>query len=448
LVVDDEPESTQLLVEELQATGYEVQSTNRPTDALKMLAKEPVDLVITDVEMPELRGLDLMAAIQQSNPGQLVVLMTAFGSIELATQAVRHGAADFIAKPFMTDSLLLVIERVLRERSMRRELVRLRRRIEDSEGIEQAELVAKSPAMKKVLELGRKAADAGLPILLTGESGTGKSRIARFIHDASKRRQQPFVSINCAAVPSTLVEAELFGHKRGAFTDATEDRAGLFQQAEGGSLFLDEIGELPLDVQPKLLLALETGRVRPIGSSKEIASDVRLVAATNAAIEDRVKKGVFRADLYFRLNVVRIEIPPLRERREDLPELVDLVLTRAGKRLGRNIVGVASDAMRWIETQRWEGNVRELANVLERACVFAEHDTLVLDDVKPPTQAPVTGDRLLEAAERGSTLAHVERIYIREVLAKTGGNVSEAARILDIDRRTLQKKIEGEDGGG
>ena len=438
LVVDDDPGVVDYLVEMLDQAGYPAQGATESGKALDAIAEGPFDLVITDVEMPGMRGLDLMAAIHAERPDQLVLLMTAFGSIDLAMQGVRAGACDFLAKPFRIEELYGAVERALRDRQMRRTAVRVG--VPDAETGEPA-FTARSPRMQQVLNLAKRASAVASTVLLTGESGTGKSAIARWIHELSPRRAGPFVSVNCAALPQTLVESELFGARKGAYTDAHQDRPGLFVQAGGGSLFLDEVAELPLEVQPKLLQALETGTVRPLGDSRETAVDVRLIAATNQPLEQRVGERLFRADLYHRLNVIRLEIPPLRERPEDLDELVDVLIRRIGLRLGKPVPGVSMEALRWIRAYRWPGNVRELANTLERAIALTEHDTLLLEDLAQASRLPGSDHFLHDALARGWTLEDVGRAYIRHVLDATGGNKIQASRILGVDRSTLYRKL-------
>jgi DNA-binding NtrC family response regulator len=437
LVIDDDPAVVEFLVEEL-AVDYAAVGETSPRAALERVAAGEFDIVITDLEMPELRGTELLAEILERKPGQLVLMITAFGSIELAVQAVRAGACDFVTKPFKMPALLFAIERALRERTMRREIVRLRRELGDDRG----SLVAGSPAMVKVLDLARRAARGAASVLITGESGSGKGALARWIHDHGARASGPFVHVNCAALPSGLVEAELFGVRRGAFTDARESRDGLFVEASGGTIFLDEIAEMPLDIQSKLLQVLESSRVRPVGGG-EAAIDARVIAATNRAIDEAVQNSQFRLDLFFRLNVIRIETPPLRERAGDIPELVNTLLARASRdRAGP--IGITDDAMRWLIRHDWPGNVRELANVVERAVALTDHDTIVLEDVRDleaRVPADPTGELLASAAARQLPLAEVERAYIRRVLDANEGNVSRAARILGIDRRTLYRKL-------
>ncbi|MET0386684.1 MAG: sigma-54 dependent transcriptional regulator [Polyangiales bacterium] len=437
LVLDDDAGVVSWLVESLPEEGFEVIGETSAARAIALLRSRHVDIVVSDVEMPEMRGVDLLRAVQAIRPQQIVVLITAFGSIDLAVEAVRLGAADFLAKPFRIEALTLALTRALRERHMRREIVRLREAAvrEEPDGI-----AARSPAMKRALELARKAAKSHLPILVTGESGVGKGALARVIHQTSERRVAKLVQLNCAALPVGIAEAELFGVRRGAFTDAHEHRAGLFEQAHGGTLFLDEIGELPLELQPKLLQALESNHVRPLGSSTDVPADVRVVAATNRPLEDALRERRFRPDLYHRLNGVRVEIPPLRERLEDIDAIVDQVLDAITRREGRGPVGVSLEAMRWLRSYRWPGNVRELINAVERAVALTDHDVLTLEDFAlQRSQSPEA--LVAAAAEQDLSLAQLERAYIRRILEKTGGHKAKAAKILGLDRRTLYRKV-------
>ena len=442
LVVDDDPGVVREIVETLQARGYEALGETSPAAALEVVERGGIDLVLADVVMPQMRGEELLRRIHARSPDQLVVLMTAFGSIEQGIAAIRAGACDFIAKPFSSDQLLVTLERALREPQMMREIVRLRQSLPDGP----PEIVRRSAAMQRVVELAQRAAESDVTVLITGESGVGKGLVARSIHLASRRRTAPFVNLNCAALPESLAEAELFGVRRGAYTDAKEDRDGLFVRASAGTLFLDEVGELSLSLQPKLLHALEAGVVRPVGGVDEVPVSTRLVAATNAALQDAVAAGTFRPDLYHRLNVVRIEIPPLRARMDDLPALVDQLLPRAAARLGRPINGVSASAMRWMMSYSWPGNIRELANTIERAVALAQHDVLLAADVKPTDGPAPDADDLDAYARREAPLAEVEAAYVRKVLRQVEFNKARASRILGIDRRTLYRKIDpGED---
>jgi len=449
LILDDDRPVVEYLIEAL-CDRYTVTGETEPRQALARILHDDFDVVISDIEMPGMRGPDVLAAILEAKPRQAVLLITAFGSIELAVDMVRAGACDFVTKPFKRDALVVAIERALRERTMRREIVRLRRDLghDDDTG-----LVAKSDAMRRVLDVARRAARSDATVLVTGESGVGKGALARWIHERSARRDGPLVQINCAALPSSLIEAELFGVRRGAFTDARESRDGLFVEASRGTLFLDEIADMPVEAQAKLLHVLESSRVRPVGATTEIDTDVRLIAATNRDLDAAIRAGTFRNDLFFRINIVHIEVPPLRARPDDIPDLVHAFLARAARR-GRvhphasDPLGITDEAMRWLCTQPWPGNVRELANKVERAVALTDHETIVIDDVRdrpahtPSVPAHDAGDtNLADAAKRQLPLAHVELAYIKAVVASVGGNMAHAARVLGIDRRTLYRKL-------
>jgi DNA-binding NtrC family response regulator len=444
LVVDDDRAVVDALVEMLR-DRYDVEGLVSAPEALHRVCAEQdeeIDLLIADVEMPHMRGLELLEAVQRRKPNQLVLLITAFGSIDLAVRAVRTGACDFMSKPFTSEALIVAIERVLRERTMRREVVRLRRELIGGE----RGLVASSTAMQRVLDTAARAARSDAPVLLMGESGVGKGAVARWIHERGPRATGPLIQVNCAALPSGLIEAELFGVRRGAFTDARENRDGLFAEASGGTIFLDEIAEMPPPAQAKLLQVLETSRIRPVGATGEIEVDARVIAATNRPIEEAVNTGTFRSDLFYRLNVIPLEIPPLRARPEDIPELVHAILERAA-RGEPTPIGITDDAMQWLMRQPWPGNVRQLANVLERAIALTDHPTLTLVDVADIDPRPVEGvlDETLDlVAARYVSLSEFEHAYIRQVIAAAEGNMARAARILRIDRRTLYRKLTGE----
>lgn len=444
LVVDDDPGVVDFLCESLAARGFATTGCGSGAEALALVAREAFDLVITDVEMPGMRGTDLCSALLEARPQQLVLLITAFGSIEFAVAAVRAGACDFVAKPFKIEALVFAIERAFRDRQVRREIVRLRT---TRPAMDSGDLVARSPAMRKVLDLARRAARVDSTVLLTGETGTGKSAVARFIHDASARRDRPFFQVNCASLPSGLVESELFGVRRGAFTDAREDRPGAFAAAGPGTLLLDEVGELALEVQAKLLSALESGGVRPLGGTRDVPFSARVIAATNRPLEALLRDGQFRPDLYYRLNVIRIEVPPLRDRRDDIIPLADLFLGRAAERQARSLIGISAGAMRRLMAYHWPGNVRELANLLERAVALGEHDTLVPEDLDFPP-ADSLQSLLSGGVSADVPLEEVERAYVRRVLDARGGNKAAAARTLGINRRTLARKLREADPPG
>jgi len=416
LVVDDDPGVVEFLCESLTEHGYDATGLTSPLAALERIASEHFDLVISDVEMPELRGIDLLQAILARRPSQLVLLITAFGTIEMAVAAVKAGACDFVAKPFTMDVLLLAMQRAFTDRELRREIVRLRTtRPSHTPG----DLVAESPAMRRIVELARRAAQSQSPVLIQGDAGVGKSKLARFIHEAGREPARPFVEVECTTLPPEEAR-RLFGDD------------GAFVTADGGTLLLDEVGELPLDAQARLVALLE--------ASPDGAGRTRVVACTTRPLEELLREGRVRPDLYYHLNVIRLEVPPLRQRREDVVPLIDHFLGRAATRRadGREIVGVSAGAMRRLVYHDWPSNVRELANVLERAVALAQHDSIVADDLElgPPSRGtPGTGSTAI------APLEEIERAYVRRVLEATGGNKAAAARALGINRRTLYRKI-------
>jgi len=431
LVIDDDLAVVELLTETIRDHGWTATGETDARAGLARAVEGSFDVVMVDMVMPDMSGLDVLRAIHTKRPDQLVVMATAFGTIELAVTALRSGASDFITKPFDMAVMFHAIERVMRERELRREIVKLTRALSG----EHDGLVARSSAMRKVIELAGRVAEIDATVLLTGESGVGKGAVAAFIHGRSERARGPLLSVNCAALPATLVESELFGAKKGAFTDAQKDRPGLFEKAKGGTLFLDEVGELPLDVQPKLLHALEQHAIRPVGATDTIATDIRLLAATNRPLEDALRERRFRPDLYYRLNVVRIEIPPLRERVEDIEPLVAQFLDDASKRFKRAVTAISRSALAWLVQQPWPGNVRELRHAIERAVALAQNDTLLPSDFDgQASDSGVFGDL-------DQPLVEMERRYITQILARCGGNKVKAAQVLGIDRRTLYRKL-------
>jgi len=441
LALDDDAAAVSYLVDELTALGAIVDGETDPAAALARV-DAGYDVLVSDIEMPTMRGVELVEAVVGKKAAPAVILVTAFGSIDLAVEALRRGAADFITKPFRLSVLAHAIDRAHRQRALEREVVRLKRAVGERAA---TRIVQRSEAMHQTIEIAQRASASDASVLLTGPSGTGKSRLARFVHESSARAAHPFVTLNCAAVPSSLLEAELFGVRRGAFTGAAEDRPGLFVEAQKGTLFLDEIGDLSIELQPKLLHAIEARQVRPVGARAPVDVDVRIVAATNVDLDAAMRQGRFRQDLYFRLNVVTIEVPPLSARRDDIAPLIDEILRHLAQRQGRQPRGIASDAVTHLVERAWPGNVRELANILERALALSTHDVLTLAGVAgTQRKPPVT--TLAEAARARASLAEIEHAYATLVVEEVGGNMSEAARILRVDRRTLQKKLEPPDG--
>ncbi len=440
LVVDDEPEMRALLQDVLQAEGYAVSAESCGRDALKRLGEQDFAVVLTDLRMKEMQGIELLAEIKRIHPETNVILMTAFGTVQTAVEAMKQGAYDFLVKPVKNEELLRVTEKAMREACLRRELASLRQQVHREYSFHQ--ILGKSKAMTEIFDLIRRVADSPINVLITGESGTGKELVAKAIHYNSGRRLGPFVPVNCAAIPEALIESELFGHVKGAFTDAKSDKRGLFEEAQHGTLFLDEISELPLLLQAKLLRAIQEKEIRRVGSTKAVPVDVHLIAATNLSLVEEVKAKRFREDLYYRLNVIEISMPPLRDRREDIPLLVDAFLRRCAESSHKPIRGISESALALLLDYAWPGNVRELENVVERAVTLARGDKIVPEDFPPGIQGARGERRVIdEAAERTLPLHDVEQEYILRILEKTGGNKYQAAQLLGIDRKTLYRKL-------
>jgi DNA-binding NtrC family response regulator len=441
LVVEDDDAMRELLLEELTDEGFHVLTAESGRVGIERVKAEPVDLVITDLRMPELDGFDLIRDVKASESSPHIVMITAFGSIETAIKAVKLGAYDYITKPFEIEELILVADKALNERGLRRQLARLQHEVEQRYQFDN--IVAHSAEMQEVLSLVTRIAGSNASVLITGESGTGKELIARAIHYNSSRADKPFVAVNLAAVPPTLIESELFGHKKGAFTDARNDRVGLFAEAHNGTIFLDEIGELAAPLQAKLLRVLQEHEIRPLGSTQTQSVDVRVVAATNRDLEEMMQSGDFREDLYYRLNVIQIELPPLRRRPDDILPLCEHFLGRAStKHEPPRIFRLTQDAQRTLLSYPWPGNVRELENVLERGIALCETDEIKLEDLPNHVRERRASDFLAAAVARKMSLSELEREYIERVLEDEGGNKTRAAQRLGLDRKTLYRKLE------
>jgi two-component system, NtrC family, response regulator HydG len=440
LVVDDDQDMRTLLCDELQERGYRVIAASDGREALKKLGEEDCAVVLTDLRMRGMQGLELLNEVKRDHPGTNVIIMTAFGSVESAIDAMKQGAYDYVTKPIKNEEMALVVEKAVRDALLRREVQQLRRAVREEYSFHQ--ILGKSKSMREVFDLIRRVADSQTNVLITGESGTGKELAAKAIHFNSDRRGGPFVPVNCAAIPEALLESELFGHVKGAFTDARGDKRGLFEEAHGGTLFLDEISELPVMLQAKILRAIQEKEIRRVGSTKSIAVDVRIIAATNLALAEEVKAKRFREDLYYRLNVIEIRMPPLRERREDIPLLVDAFLKKCAEAGKKSVKGLAESALAMLMEYPWPGNVRELENVIERAVTLTRGEKVAPDDL-PPAIHGSRGDRKVidEAADRTLPLDEVEKEYILRILEKTGGNKYQAAQLLGIDRKTLYRKL-------
>ncbi len=437
LVVDDERSIRVTVGMLLRGEGLTVREADGLSAALAHLDQEPADLVITDLRLAQPEdGLEVLRAIKRKYPDTEVVLLTAFGSIASAVEAVKLGAFDYLSKPFEPDELLLVVRNAMERRMLVREVERLRAKLEDEMGL--ARFIAKGPAMGQVLELVRRVAPSEASILVLGETGTGKELIARMIHLRSGRAQRPFVAIDCGTLPEALLESELFGHAKGAFTGADTARRGLFHEADGGTVFLDEIGDLPASLQVKLLRVLQEQTIRPVGTVTPIKIDIRVVAATNRDLEARVKERTFREDLFYRLNGIVITLPPLRERTEDIIPLALAFLRPFADRMAKNVTGLSPEATDLLLRYGWPGNVRELEKAIERAVILASGDRIVPDDLPPALRGKTeTGTR----AHRSRSLGEVEKAHILATLYELGWNQARAAEELGIGRSTLWRKL-------
>ncbi len=446
LVVDDERSMREFLGIYLRRAGHGVEAAAGGEEAKKALASREFDLVITDLRMGETSGLDVLAEAKRVRPDTQVIVVTAFATAETAIAAMKAGAYDYLTKPFKLDEVGLVVDRALERRTLQRQNIVLRDEIKGRFKLDR--LLGKSPAMSRVFEMLRKISPAKTSVLLIGESGTGKELAARAIHELSPRSQGPFIPVNCGAIPETLIESELFGHVKGSFTGATNDKEGLFEAANGGTIFLDEVGELPVGMQVKLLRVLQERRVKRVGGVQEKEIDVRIVAATNRDLETEVEKGTFRQDLFYRLNVIQLRLPPLRERREDIALLADHFLKKFCAEHDRTIHGIDPDAMSAIMGHHFPGNVRELENLIERAVTLAPGDRVSMDTlptlsslstsgipIGPAPALPDTGLDLEKAVE------DFERALIIKALERTRGNRTEASRVLGVTFRSLRYRL-------
>jgi two-component system, NtrC family, response regulator AtoC len=442
LVVDDDSDMTEMLTAGLEKLGLSVESRESGNEAFELLAKREFDVVVTDLNMRGINGLELCERIVANRPDIPVVVITAFGSLDTAIAAIRVGAYDFIPKPFDLDVLGIALRRAVQHRALRDEVKRLRHEL----GTERRSdhLQGKSVAIQKIDEMISRVCESTTTVLVTGESGTGKERVARALHERSSRRGGPFVTIDCAALPETLLESELFGHTSGAFTDARAARTGLLVQASGGTLFLDEIGELPLSLQPKLLRALQERKIRPVGSNTEVGFDVRIVAATNRDLETAVDEGRFREDLFYRVNVIHIEVPPLRSRGGDVLLLAQHFLAQhSASASGRPVAGFSPPVAERLLAYSWPGNVRELQNCIERAVAVARYEQLTVEDLPERIRSYRSNPIVVDSHNPADllTMEEVEKRYMQRVLEAVGGNKTLAARVLGFDRRTLYRKL-------
>jgi two-component system response regulator AtoC len=442
LVVDDEENIRLVLKTMLKRHGYEVEIAESGEAALGLVDSFGPDVILTDVRMPKMNGLDLLATLKAKQNPATVIVMSAYGSIDLALEAMKAGAYDYVGKPFKPDEIVLALRKAEEREALRRENRALKEQIQKESQFES--IIAKSPAMREIFRTITKIADFKTTVLIQGESGVGKELVARAVHAQSSRKNHPFVPLNCGAIPENLLESELFGHKKGAFTDAHSDRRGLFEEANGGTLFLDEIGELPLNLQVKLLRALQEESIRRLGDSKDIKVDVRIITATHRDLAAEAKAGRFREDLFYRINVLPIVIPPLRARREDINLLIDHFVARNNARLGTQIRGLTTEARKLLLEYSWPGNVRELENTIERAMVLCDGDVIDAHDLPERLREALDPVQVQLASGELSvkkTTAAIEEILIRRALQKTRGNRTRAAELLEISHRALLYKI-------
>jgi len=444
LVVDDEEIQTNIIADILEKESYIVKKAYSAEEAIKMISKTDFSVLLVDLMMPGMGGMGLLKTVKEKNIGANLIIMTAYGTIETAVTAMKDGAFDYITKPFSTDELLINIEKAVRAYNLYKQNVHLKEELEYI--YEEKKLVGSSKAVKTIYELIKKvSANDTANVLITGESGTGKELVSREIHAQSPRADMPFIPVNCCAIPETLLESELFGYEKGAFTGAVSDRDGKFKKANYGTIFLDEIGDMPLSMQVKLLRVIQDKDITPVGGDEPINVDVRIISATNKDIDDMVQKGEFRDDLYYRLNVVPIYISPLRERREDIPILVEYIIRKLNKKIKKNVPSLADDILSRLKLYSYPGNIRELENMLERAFILAGDDNVRIEHFPMLVPKKDEKDKVLQ----GSTLKdisrearnHAEGDAIKRTLIETNWNRVKAAKLLDIDYKTLRRKM-------
>lgn len=445
LVVDDERSMREFLSIALSRAGHEVVTAESGEEALNLLPRQSFDLVITDLRMEKLTGIDVLKKVQESSPETEVIVITAYATPETAIKAMKAGAYDYIQKPFKVEEILLVCRRALERHNLAKDNAALRESLQGTYKLEN--IIGKSKAIKTVFDIIRKVAPSQTNVLISGESGTGKELVARAIHVISPRRDEPFHAINCGAIPPNLLESELFGHTKGAFTGADKKRPGLFREAQGGSVLLDEIGELDSMLQVKLLRVLQERKVKPVGADEEESVDVRVMAATNKDLADSVAEGSFREDLFYRLNVIEIQVPPLRQRRDDIPLLANHFLRRFSARSGKTLRSITSDGLKKLMNHPFPGNVRQLENIIERAVTLSTEDVLSAEDFTDKnltqlSEGPQLETLLKKNISLDEALQKTEKNLIEEALERTNGVRTEAAKLLGISFRSLRYRLE------
>ena len=440
LVIDDEESMCNFMEIMLAKEGYAVETANSGNDGIDMLKQKNYDLVIADMNMPGMTGLEVLQEVKSFKTEQEFIVMTAYASVDSAIEAMKLGAADYITKPFKVDEIKIVIEKSINRKHLVQENVELKKQLQENNSFDN--FIGVAECIVKLKKMATRVASSDSTVLVRGESGTGKDLISKAIHNLSPRCGGPFVTINCGAIPENLLESELFGHMKGSFTGAIKDKDGLFKVADGGTLFLDEVGNTSLAIQVKLLRVLEEKKITPVGGTQPIDVDVRLIAATNSNLEDDVKQGRFREDLFYRLNVIPIDIPPLRDRKEDIPLLTDFFIRKFCNKVSVEPKPISPEAMELLTSYRWTGNVRELENIIERAVLLNRSTTLEVSDFPDKLTQTKKIAAVHEEDPLNPTLESIEKAYIHYVMSQTGGKKRKAAKILGIDTSTLYRKIE------
>lgn len=437
LLADDEKTFRETFLKVLQEEGFDVDAFDNGLDTIDAIKKAPYDIAVLDIDMPGADGIRVLKEVMKVRPNTRVIMITAYGTVEMAVEAIKLGASEYVMKPVIFEDVLIKIKQQARYRRLQEENIELKNELGTVFSIDQ--IISQSPLMAKIFETIYKVAGTKSNVLITGESGTGKEMVAHAIHSLSEGFPGRFVAVNCSAIPEGLIESELFGHKKGSFTSAVEDRKGLFEAAQGGTLFLDEIGYMPLSCQVKLLRAVEERRITPVGATDSIPVELRVIAATNKNLENEMTLGRFREDLYYRLNVVGVHLPPLRERREDIPKLIGHFMVKYNKEMGKNCSSVSDKAMHILTHYEWKGNIRELQNIIERAIIFAEGDVIEAADIG---LVSALGDPVQEEDKTlQEAMQRFEKEYIYKILKKCKGDKAEAAKVLGVGVSTLYRKI-------